>query len=263
MQKQIIYDNSSPVSDKEDNIAIEENDEQSLLPSQNIQLNQIPKDAPYYEILNQNENQTNEQYDDDDNNNTETEPNNNNHHHSSLKQQQQQQQQQSFRYFISLNSLSKCQQCNNTFDNNHHLPFLFKCGHFFCKTCIETYFTTETGIACPIDGPTATTLTDLTILDKLVTPDIAPPTHQHQVDDYNTNTNNIIINSNSNNDAFCKVHRDQKLTHFVEETREVICVYCAINRMKNGNRITVKEINEKCKEYINDVDIIIENNNTF
>ena len=260
MQKQIIYDNSSPTSDKEDNIAIEENDEQSLLPSHDIQLNQIPKDVPYYQILNQNDNQTNEQYDD----NIETELNHN-HPSSNIKNiniietNSSKHQEHSFHNFISLNSLSKCQQCNNAFDNHHHLPFLFKCGHFFCKTCIETYFTAKTGIVCPIDGPTAKSLSDLTILDKLVAPEATTVGQTQPQQEYNS-ANNIMIKSG---DAYCKVHQDQRLTHFVEETREIICVYCAINRMKNGNRINVKEINEKCKEYIEDVDVIIENNKHF
>ena len=59
---------------------------------------------------------------------------------------------------------------------------------------------------------------------------------------------------------FCNIHPEQKITHFVEDTKELICIYCAFNKLKNNPNILIKEIPEKCKEYLNDLDIIIENN---
>ena len=59
---------------------------------------------------------------------------------------------------------------------------------------------------------------------------------------------------------FCNLHPEQKITHFVEDTKELICIYCAFNKLKNNPNILIKEIPEKCKEYLNDLDIIIENN---
>ena len=59
---------------------------------------------------------------------------------------------------------------------------------------------------------------------------------------------------------FCKIHPDQKITHFVEDTKELICIHCAFNKLKKNQNIQIKEIPEKCKEYLNDLNIIIENN---
>ena len=60
--------------------------------------------------------------------------------------------------------------------------------------------------------------------------------------------------------SFCSIHPEQRITHFVEETKELICIHCAFNKLKNNPLVQIKEIPEKCKEYINDLDIIIENN---
>ena len=53
---------------------------------------------------------------------------------------------------ITLNYISICQCCKNPFNSTINIPYLFKCGHFFCKKCIEEQFTDEEGIKCPNDG---------------------------------------------------------------------------------------------------------------
>jgi len=65
------------------------------------------------------------------------------------------------------------------------------------------------------------------------------------------------------NQNFCNIHPEQKITHFVEDTKELICIHCAFNKLKNNPTIQIKEINEKCKEYLNDLDIIIDNNQKY
>ena len=45
----------------------------------------------------------------------------------------------------------------------------------------------------------------------------------------------------------------------MEETKELICIHCAFNKLKNNSNIKIKEIPEKCKEYISDLESIIEN----
>ena len=40
---------------------------------------------------------------------------------------------------ITLNFISICQCCKNSFDENIHKPYLLKCGHFFCIKCIKDY----------------------------------------------------------------------------------------------------------------------------
>ena len=64
---------------------------------------------------------------------------------------------------ISLKYLSKCQCCQNVFNGNINIPYLFQCGHFFCKKCIEENFTDEEGIKCPNDGLIAYSLDELKI----------------------------------------------------------------------------------------------------
>ena len=74
--------------------------------------------------------------------------------------------------------------------------------------------------------------------------------------------NNSEYNNNSseNNQNFCNFHPEQKITHFVEDTKELICIHCAFNKLKTNPNAQIKEIPEKCKEYLNDLDTIIENN---
>ena len=137
---------------------------------------------------------------------------------------------------IQFNSLYYCQSCNAQFNTSTHLPYLFKCNHFFCKQCIQTTFLSSNGIKCPKDGIIASSLDDCTIIP------------------------NIISTRQSNT---CQLHKSQPLTHYVEETREIICVYCAFNKMRSNPKLTIKEIKEKIKEYIHDIDLLHVNHSQF
>jgi hypothetical protein len=130
---------------------------------------------------------------------------------------------------IQFTSLYYCQSCNSQFNTSTHLPYLFKCNHFFCKQCIQTTFLTSNGIKCPKDGIIANSLDDCTIITNIITP-------------RQSNT--------------CQLHKSQPFTHYVEETREIICVYCAFNKMRSNPKLTIKEIKEKIKEYIHDIDLL-------
>ena len=83
----------------------------------------------------------------------------------------------------------------------------------------------------------------------------------------NNNYNNINSNSNYTNEDdsgnFCTIHPEQRISHFVEGTRELICIHCAFNKLKNDPNIQIKEIPEKCKEYIADLENIIEKNKNY
>ena len=147
---------------------------------------------------------------------------------------------------ITLNYISICQCCKNQFNSNINIPYLFKCGHFFCKKCIEEQFTDEEGIKCPNDGLIAYSIKELKLLNNLIT------------DKYvESNTQREGLN---NNGLYCEIHKGQKLTHYIEETKELICVYCAFSRFKKNPKIEIKEIKEKCFEINNDVDVVIEDN---
>ena len=91
-----------------------------------------------------------------------------------------------------------------------------------------------------------------------------------------SNLNNNNINEQENNENmeespeqddynqnYCNIHPEQKITHFVEDTKELICIHCAFNKLKNNPTIQIKEISEKCKEYLNDLDNIIQNNQKY
>ena len=293
-----------------------------------------------------------------------------------------------FPNLISMNSFSVCQCCNKEFDSKKNIPYLLKCNHFFCKTCLENYFTDEEGIKCPIDGLVGKSLNDIKILNNFMenknnekkgsNKNNSSNPNNKQINEINSlkgnngkdlnnrnkihkkinnnkenllnknlmnnenndfednaelNDNNSNINSNlnelkqpyssnkkktgsasknslqknfsqnnkndnlsnnnlsdlnnnniSNNNIndkdaeenmenspnseeysqnFCNIHPEQKITHFVEDTKELICIHCAFNKLKNNPTIQIKEISEKCKEYLNDLDIIIENNQKY
>ena len=290
-----------------------------------------------------------------------------------------------FPNLISMNSFSVCQCCNKEFDSKKNIPYLLKCNHFFCKTCLENYFTDEEGIKCPIDGLVGKSLNDIKILtnfmenknnEKKVNNKISNNKKnlnennslkgnngknlnnkkkmnknlnknkennlntniiKNENNEYEENENDNENNSNINNDNinelkpqisskrkiqssskkslqknfsqnnkndnlsnnnnlsdfnnnisnnninerdgeenmdnspsaeeynqnFCNIHPEQKITHFVEDTKELICIHCAFNKLKNNPTIQIKEISEKCKEYLNDLDNIIDNNQKY
>jgi len=59
------------------------------------------------------------------------------------------------------------------------------------------------------------------------------------------------------------MHKDQKLSHYIENTNEIICVYCAFNRYKTSPNLQIKELNEKSNEIIKFLDKLnVENKNT-
>ena len=178
---------------------------------------------------------------------------------------------------VTLNFLSICQCCKNSFNSKENLPYLFKCGHFFCKQCIIDQFTDEEGIKCPNDGLIANSISDLKILnnfitDKTVTQRTSSPfsspegpreknKFSSKIPKKNKNsTNNIDENVQNYPYKCCEFHKGQKLTHFIEETKELICVYCAFERFKQNQGIEIKEINDKCHDMESEMDSIIEEN---
>ena len=90
------------------------------------------------------------------------------------------------------------------------------------------------------------------------------------ISNLNNSRNNININIQNSKDEedeniqnFCSIHPEQRITHFVEDTKELICIHCAFNKLKNNKNIQIKEIPEKCKEYLYDLDTIIQNNQKY
>jgi len=171
---------------------------------------------------------------------------------------------------VTLNFLSICQCCKNSFNSVDNIPYLLKCGHFFCKQCIIQQFTDEEGIRCPNDGLVNKSLSDLKVLNNFITDKtitqrtsancLIPP-GQLGIQNNFTNSNNNI-NSYFPNIQYktCEIHKGQKLTHFIEETKELICVYCAFERFKQNQGIEIKEIVDKCREMEQEMDCIIEEN---
>ena len=146
---------------------------------------------------------------------------------------------------ITLNYISICQCCKNQFNSSINIPYLFKCGHFFCKKCIEEQFTDEEGIKCPNDGLIAYSIKELKLLNNLITDKYVESNTQRE---------------GLNNGFYCEIHKGQKLTHYIEETKELICVYCAFSRFKKNPKIEIKEIKEKCNDIYNDIENVIEDN---
>jgi hypothetical protein len=149
---------------------------------------------------------------------------------------------------ITLKYISVCQCCKENFNSNLNIPYLLKCGHFFCKTCLENNFTEEDGqIFCPDDGIVANSLRDLKLLNNLIL--------DKGVDQ--------DVSSSQRSSGYCQEHPDQKLSHYVEETREVICVYCAFNKFKKNPKYEIKELKDKCQEILVDVDKILNDNQHY
>ena len=149
---------------------------------------------------------------------------------------------------ITLNFLSVCQCCKCTFNSTKNIPYLFKCGHFFCKKCIEEQFIDKEGIKCPNDGLVAKSISELKILNNFIT-----DKNINISSDNNPNNSMMVYREN------CEYHK-QKLTHFIEETKELICIYCAFEKYKMNPNIHIKEIKNKYSEMENDLNTIIDDN---
>ena len=74
------------------------------------------------------------------------------------------------------------------------------------------------------------------------------------------NDKQIIPQEVKKNKKFCEYHKGQRLTHYIEDTKELICVYCAFERFKSNPGIEIKDIYEKCRSMENKIDSIIECN---
>ena len=200
--------------------------------------------------------------------------------------------------FFSLNSISKCQCCNKYFNNKSNIPFLFKCNHFFCKNCIENYFQDEKGIKCPIDGYIAKNINELKIIEKLFNynnnennnnnnnsnsyenQNYTVHTNYNENENIDSNNiNNLSNNNNNNNNNFnenfnnnnknktedntiCKIH-SQKLNHYIEYTIEIICIFCAFNKLQNNSKLVIKSLSDKIKDYLNEIESILESYQKF
>ena len=143
---------------------------------------------------------------------------------------------------VTLNFLSICQCCKDPFNSTNCIPYLFKCGHFFCKKCILEQFIDEEGIKCPNDGLVAKSISELKILNNFIT------------------DKTVTQRTSSSIGIFCNYHKGQRLTHYIEETKELICIYCAFEKFKQNPNLEIKEINDKFKEIEIDIDNIIDDN---
>ena len=185
----------------------------------------------------------------------------------------------------TLNYISICQCCKNKFDKEKCLPYLLKCGHFFCLDCIKQYFIDERGVVCPSDGLVAQSIDELKLLKNLVSNPkqtlnklmkkkntaekmnclLLENESNYNIEN-NDNNNNIENSSNTNNvynnsykSNYCPIHETQRLSHIVNDTNEVICVHCAFERLKAHPNIQIKEIKEKYIEYNDIIENIINN----
>jgi hypothetical protein len=69
----------------------------------------------------------------------------------------------------TLKYISVCQSCKENFNSNPNIPYLFKCGHFFCMVCIVNHYTDDEGrIFCPDDGLIAVNIKELKMLSNLI-----------------------------------------------------------------------------------------------
>ena len=150
----------------------------------------------------------------------------------------------------TVNFISECQCCKKHFDNNIHIPYMFKCNHFFCLKCIKQNFTSEDGsIHCPIDGKIANSILEIPILKN-------PTSENHHVIGFTNELPQNIFNLHQN---FCKIHKNQKLSHIITNTNEVVCVHCAFEKLKENPNFEIISIKDKYNMIINCIDKIINN----
>ena len=142
-----------------------------------------------------------------------------------------------------LNGICICQLCKNNFNNQENLPFLLKCGHFFCKTCLSKQSSNVSKIICPIDGPVANSIKDLQILN-----DFIPKTIDN-------------IKKNNANNTKCQIHINSPLTHVIENSKNILCIYCAIDFRKNNPNIEVYEIKEVLSKYNEEIEKLLDFSN--
>ena len=159
---------------------------------------------------------------------------------------------------VTLKFISICQYCKNSFNSTIYLPYLLKCGHFFCLKCIKEHFTDEEGIKCPNDGLVALSIKELKILNNLIT-DKNVPTQRGKQEKIESeeNINGLDTSSKLNENNCCKIHKGQKLTHIIVETKQLVCVYCAFDIVRKNPKCEVKEIKEKFDEFISEADKVI------
>ena len=167
---------------------------------------------------------------------------------------------------VTLKFISICQCCKFAFDSIEHLPYLLKCGHFFCKKCLEENFTDNEGIKCPIDGLVAHSIKELKLLNNLIIDKNVPTQRDNdkknnkENNDLNKDKNENNDNNDTNNFNTCQIHKGQKLTHIVGDTKEIVCVYCAFNIVRKNPKCEVKELQEKFGEYNSEIEKITQTN---
>jgi len=70
---------------------------------------------------------------------------------------------------FTLNNISVCQSCKNKYNSTVNIPYLFQCGHFFCKKCLLSKFlNTQNKIECPEDGLVCNNLKEMKVLSNLI-----------------------------------------------------------------------------------------------
>lgn len=158
---------------------------------------------------------------------------------------------------LKIQYISQCQTCREGFNHDNHLPYLMKCGHFFCKTCILDGFSNEKGVFCPNDGKVANGIEELRILNNLILDNEMSHSQSKTTSHKGKENTNQVSQIQTKR---CNKHPDYRLTHYIENTKEVICVNCAFIRYKSNPTLDIKEVNDKLNEVKEDLNIIIEEN---
>ena len=110
---------------------------------------------------------------------------------------------------FKLNVILKCNKCHKECNDNN-IPRVYQCGHCLCNDCIIIN-KVDNKLMCPID------------------------------------MKKINVNSDLNKNIKCLRHNCIK-THYIESTKEIICIYCALEIMKSNPTIDIKEIKVKSEE---------------
>lgn len=165
--------------------------------------------------------------------------------------------QSQFTSLLKIQYISVCQSCKESFNSTINVPFMLKCGHFFCRNCLLTVFSDDEGrIYCPEDqNEVANSISELKLLNNLINTDTENNEINGDVD--NNNQTNKIINS------FCIKHPNQRLTHIEEQSKEIMCVHCAFQKFRSNPQLEIKEITDVCGDLLEKVNSILEDNQYY
>lgn len=156
-----------------------------------------------------------------------------------------------------MNNLSTCENCQNHFDEEDHIPMILPCSHPLCKKCLELFIKNKTNKCQKCNKEI--NIAKKTIKDfnpHLLILELLRSAKNFEVDTSSsglterTNDNrgslgdssslvNTMMNSSDQGDK-CIKHKPKYIEYFCQTCTLAVCVTC-IYQSHNGHHLTVLE----------------------